>query len=226
MRFPALFLALALAGCRQEAARPPSNWEAKPDLALLTSLPIVFGERFGLDAPPSPLLKALEERFTVRAVDGPEQLRPMGLLLAVQPQAMTAERLVALDKWVRKGGRLMLLADPRLSWESSRPLGDRFRPPAEFPDSGLLQRWGLTLAPGSVEGETRVRLSATQELTVETAGVLTASGGSCKVDQGLLAVCSIGRGTVFVLADADAAMRDDAARLGELIDLLEAVRRG
>jgi hypothetical protein len=72
------------------------------------------------------------------------------LLLAAQPQALTAERLVALDKWVRDGGRLVLLADPLLRFDSSRPLGDRFRPPLRYPDTGLLAHWGL--AAGRLAG--------------------------------------------------------------------------
>ena len=143
MRLATFALALALVGCAQKGGSPPNS--DKPELALLTSLPIVFSESFGLDAPPNPLLKALEDDYAVRPVDGPEQLTPLGLLLAIQPQALTAERLVALDRWVREGGRLVLLADPQLDWESSRPLGDRFRPPYAFPDTGLLTHWGLAL---------------------------------------------------------------------------------
>ena len=67
------------------------------------------------------------------------------MLLAAQPRALPAEELVALDAWVRRGGRLLLLADPMLEWPSERPLGDRLRPPALFADTGLLQHWGLRL---------------------------------------------------------------------------------
>ena len=72
---------------------------------------------------------------------------PGGLLLAAQPQALTAERLVALDDWVRAGGRLVLLADPSLRWESSRPLGDRFRPPYAFPDPESIPDQALAEPP-------------------------------------------------------------------------------
>src|SRR6476469_3777585 len=122
-RLPLLLLA-GLGAC--EAHDPGSPTGEKPELALLTSLPIAFGESFGLDQKPSPLLGELEASYKVTPVDGPEQLRPGGLLLAAQPQALTAERLVALDKWVRDGGRIVLLADPSLRFESSRPLGDKF----------------------------------------------------------------------------------------------------
>ena len=143
MRFAILMMAAALSACQAESQAPGEG--PKPELALLTSLPIAFGESFGLDQQASPLLQQLEDSFTVRPVDGPEQLQPGGLLLAAQPQALTAERLVALDKWVREGGRVVLLADPFLAFESVRPLGDRFRPPLRYPDTGLLAHWGLRL---------------------------------------------------------------------------------
>ena len=60
-----------------------------------------------------------------------------------QPLAQPAEDLVALDDWVRGGGRVLLLADPMLEWPSKRPLGDPLRPPPMFMDTGLLAHWGL-----------------------------------------------------------------------------------
>lgn len=216
----ALAVAAALPGCRSEP--PPALPEDKPDLALLTSLPIVFAESFSLDTPPSPLLKALEERYSVRAVDGPEQLRPMGRLLAIQPQALTAERLVAIDRWVREGGRLVLLADPRLEWESSRPLGDRFRPPFDYPDRGLLGRWGLRLGDAPEEQPAERRAEGSWQMTVAGAGELTATGRNCAVQEKLVAICSIGRGTVVVVADADMAMMGEPLNHEALITFIEA----
>ena len=45
-------------------------------------------------------------------------------MLLAHPMAQTADALVDLDRWVRGGGRVLLLADPRLEWPSERPLGD------------------------------------------------------------------------------------------------------
>jgi hypothetical protein len=194
-------LALALAGCRDEAA--PTRSAPSSELALLTSLPLALSEGFTLDAPNHPLMDRLERSYSVRLVDGPEQLRPGGLLLAVQPQALTAERLVALDGWVRRGGRLLLLADPRFVWESSRPLGDKARPPFAYQDTGLLRHWGLTLAPGE-DGPALRQLGGT-EIVTGAPGTLQAGARSrCKVESGgLVARCAIARGTVVVVADAD-----------------------
>ncbi|GAA4011061.1 hypothetical protein GCM10022280_05650 [Sphingomonas swuensis] len=221
-----LLLALALVGCRQEAPASSSG-TARPELALLTSLPILFGEQFTLDQPRSPLLAALEKDYRVTAVDGPEQVAPGATLLAIQPQALTAERLVALDSWVRDGGRLVLLADPALRWESSRPLGDRFRPPYSFPDTGLLRHWGLTLRllEAGEEGATTLRLGKGRELTGQAGiGALAATGRECTATQAL-ARCTIGLGRVIVVGDADFAMSDDLDDLAALVSLVGEVAR-
>ena len=67
------------------------------------------------------------------------------MLLMAHPLAQPAEALVDLDRWVRDGGRLLLLADPKLDWPSKRALGDTLRPPPAFADTGLLAHWGLRL---------------------------------------------------------------------------------
>lgn len=206
MRTTLLLMLAMLGGCQAEPARPA----AKPELALLTSLPIVFGESFGLDQPRSPLLTELEERYTVVPIDGPEQLKPGGVLLAIQPQALTAERLVALDTWVRDGGRVVLLADPFLEYESMRPRGDRFRPPLRYPDTGLLAHWGLTL-DASVDN----RLEAVEtdlgrgvRLTASGLGSLTRQGGACTLSPArTLARCRVGQGYATIVADADFALK-------------------
>lgn len=213
---------LALAAC---SAGPPPTPSEKPDLALLTSLPIVFGEGFTLDLPKSPLLAALEERYSVRPVDGPEQLRADGLLLAIQPQALTAERLVALDKWVRGGGRLVLLADPRLTFESERPLGDRFRPPYSFPDTGLLRHWGLALGEGE-GGAGETDLGRGIRIVADQPGALTRAGGDCTLSPSRVAArCRIGKGYATIVADADFALADAAGNGQAVVALVRELGR-
>jgi len=48
--------------------QPPEHPSAKPKLMLLTTLPLVFGEKFGLEGGGSPALKALETRYIVTPV--------------------------------------------------------------------------------------------------------------------------------------------------------------
>lgn len=195
-------LLLALAGCRPAERQAPGT---RPPLALLTGLPLAFGETFTLAPAPSPVLSTLQGAFRVRLVDGPEATGRGGLMLAAQPRALTAERLVALDAWVRAGGRLLLLADPRLTWPSDRPLGDRQRPPYSFADTGLLAHWGLR-SEASPAGATTPVSFHLSGLTVQSdsPGRLTSTGGPCLVaTDARTAGCRLGRGRALVVADAD-----------------------
>ena len=123
------------------AARAPTE---RPTLALLTSLPLLFGESSRLDGGGSPALARLERDYHVVpiAVADAASLAGIALLLMAHPRAQPAEVLVELDAWVRGGGRLVLLADPVLEWQSERPLGDPLRPPPDFADTGLLGALG------------------------------------------------------------------------------------
>ena len=198
----AVVLALLAGGCRQVPVVPE---EPRPTLFLLTGLPIVFGEGFTLAAPASPVLAALQRTYRVRLIDDPAQLSAGGTLLAAQPHALTAERLVALDAWVRQGGRLLLLSDPRLTWPSDLPLGDRGRPPASFADTGLLAHWGLGIeAPPPGATAVHSFTIADQPVESDSPGRLTTSGGPCTVAvDGAFARCRLGKGRALVVADAD-----------------------
>ncbi|WP_037499657.1 hypothetical protein [Sphingomonas jaspsi] len=177
----------------------------KPTLALLTSLPIMFGERFGLDGGAGGLSAALAGDYELRsiAVTDAASLQPFHLLLMAHPRAQPAEALVDLDNWVRGGGRLLLLADPRLDWDSDRPIGDKLRPPPDFADTGLLAHWGLTLAGPSADGPVSVDADGLP-IVVSSPGQLSARNRRCAIAAGgLIARCQVGEGDVTVIADAD-----------------------
>lgn len=193
---------VAAAGLAFVTDRPsaPSS-PGRPELMLLTSLPLVFGEQFGLEGG-SPALAALETKFTVTpvAVADSASLARGRLLLMAHPLAQPAEALVELDRWVRRGGRLLLLADPMLEWPSERPLGDTLRPPPAFADTGLLAHWGLRLDTPDERGP-RLRKLGGQEIVTASPGVLA---GRCAVSgDRLVARCRIGKGAATVVADAD-----------------------
>ena len=187
---------------REGREMPPRAEADKPVLMLLTTLPLLFPEQFTLQGGGSKALTALETRYRVIpvATTGAEPLKEGRLLLLAHPLAQTAEALVDLDNWVRAGGRVMLLADPKLDWPSERPLGDKLRPPPAFADTGLLKHWGLSLHPPTQSGPQPRELAGRQILTASP-GSLT---GSCETeDDGLLSRCRIGKGRVTVVADAD-----------------------
>jgi hypothetical protein len=195
-------LLLLLVSCREATpAKAPDH--SRPELFLLTPLPLVWSEQFGLDQPGSPALKALEQEYRVSPVDLPSDVPKGGLLLAAQPRAMPAEELVKLDKWMRRGGRLVLLADPMLEWPSELPLGAPGRAPVAFPDTGLLKHWGLRLDAPDERGPRQLSLDGRQVLT-GSPGTLVRLGGDCTIaDNGLLARCQLGKGRATIIADAD-----------------------
>jgi hypothetical protein len=181
------------------APRPPAQ---RPVLLLLTSLPLVFNEQFSLQGGGSPALSSLQTRYRVVPISVTDRsdLAKGRLLLMAHPLAQPAEDLVELDRWVREGGRVLLLADPLLEWPSSRPLGDPLRPPPMFMDTGLLAHWGLRLDPPEKRGPAVRQLGGYQVLTV-SAGEMR---GPCEISTDrLVAHCRIGKGEVAVVADAD-----------------------
>lgn len=203
----AALVALMLAGCRQDQAPAVT---VRPPIHVLTSLPLILGEGFGLAPASGAAATFLRERYTLTPIDLPSQLPQGALLLAAQPRALPAEELVALDDWVRAGGRLLLLADPMLRWPSSRPLGDRLRPPIQYPDTGLLGHWGLRLdAPDQkFFDETGLR----QAMRLENFTVEDSDPGTLEIverrgcilrAEGAIADCSLGKGHATIIADAD-----------------------
>lgn len=210
-RLAAAALLGAAASCDAPATPPPH----RPELHLITSLPLLFGESFSLDAERPAVTAWLDQRYRLTPIDLPSQLPPGATLLMAQPRALPAEELVALDAWVRAGGKLLLLADPRLEWPSERPLGDRLRPPPMYPDTGLLGHWGLVLETPDKPGPVTVGA-----VTYGSPGALIATKRACAVDQAVTARCQLGRGEAIVVADADWLRGGDLAPLGTLIESL------
>ena len=196
-RLLALGLVLAAAGsCGQRHGQ--EREAARTQLYLITPLPLLFGDGFDVAFIRPPVTESLERRYSLQPVDLPSQVPAGATLLMAQPRALPAEELVALDRWVRDGGGLLLLADPRLEWPSRRPLGDKLRPPVMFADTGLLNHWGLRLDAPEMAGTVHQG-----DVTYISPGRLV-TDGPCKVSgEGLVAYCRIGRGEVAIVADAD-----------------------
>jgi hypothetical protein len=199
----ALVVMAAVALGRQHGAVEARPDSARPKLMLLTSLPLVFGEQFGLQNGGSKALQVIESRYTVVPIGSTNrsELGHAKLLLMAQPSAQTAEDLVELDRWVRAGGRLLLLADPMLVWPSVRPLGDKLRPPLSFADTGLLQHWGLRLDAPDQSGPVERKLGG-NTIVAGSPGKLVST--RCPIENGgFVARCKVGKGRVTIVADAD-----------------------
>lgn len=198
----ALIALLIFAAARERPAASSSRAIQRPTLLLITSLPLIFNEDFSLSGGGSPVLKELRKAYHVVPISitsSPELARGNLLLMAHAP-TQTAEDLVALDNWVRRGGRVLILADPMLEWPSKRPLGDPLRPSPMFMETGLLAHWGLRLDAPEERG-TQIRRLGSYDIVTLSPGHLT---GSCDLrDAGLEAHCRIGRGQAIIVADAD-----------------------
>ncbi len=187
---------------RTPDALPPRSPEERPVLLLLTSLPLMFGDQFSLENEQPPALQALRTRYQLQpiSVTDDQELKRGRLLLMAHPLAQPAEDLVALDRWVRGGGRVLLLADPMLEWPSERPLGDRLRPPSMFMDTGLLAHWGVRLDDPDERGPELRQLAGYQVLTVSPGSL----SGRCEISEDrLVAHCLVGKGKATIVADAD-----------------------
>ena len=200
-------------------AKPTGQSEtAASKIGLFTTLPIVWAESEDLrgllrsDAPPHWALAMLRRHGEVRPINSfmpqgkVQPLDAVGLLVMAQPRALAPQENVALDRWVRGGGRLLLFADPMLTEHSAYALGDRRRPQEVVLLSPILARWGLRLTFDDEQpaGESVVDLRAAS-LPVNLPGMLErASGGrGCELlAGGIAASCRIGQGRVLVVADA------------------------
>ncbi len=196
-------------------------------LGLFTSLPILWSEAEGvsaqLAAPAKPhwARRMLEEGRRIVPLD--TLLAPGALtdLLVAQPRPLEPAENVALDGWVRGGGRLLLFADPVLTSESQFALGDPRRPAGTVLLDPILAHWGLVLRTKAATGE-----SAGTPFPVDAPGEFAALAGvpqECRIEvAGLIADCRIGKGSALIVADAalldpadgaEAAIRAQALRL-------------
>lgn len=181
---------------------------------LLTGLPIIWGQGavedvLGGKTSPAAAYRWLAENYTLEPVDRitPENLSRNAVALLAQPRALDPEALVALDGWVRGGGRAFIFADPLLRWPAHFPLGDRRAPPAMTLLDPLLDHWGLRLDLQSLDPRAPVEtrsLAGGNTIALRAPGVLHSSNSACTIEgQGLVARCTIDKGAAIIVADAD-----------------------
>lgn len=186
----------------------------RPQLALMGTIPIYWGEADGFDAvvrgdsEPHWARALIEEAAEPVPIDylSAEALAPYHFLLMAQPRGLAPEENVALDAWVRGGGKLLLFADPMMTGESRFGIGDRRRPQDVALLSPILAHWGLELQfdPAQEEGLVAVDHFG-DRLPVNLRGTLEPLAGreDCAIPgDGLLAHCSLGTGQALIVADA------------------------
>jgi hypothetical protein len=188
----------------------------KPALGLMTTVPIYWrespsiGDMLDANAPKSWVRVQLERSYALVPLDTLDRaggLDRLDRLLLAQPRALSPAENVALDGWVRSGGRLLLFADPMLTAETSYAIGDRRRPQDVVLLSPILTRWGLSLSydEDQPRGERMVAGALPVDLAGRLATLPTApdAPARCSLESGrVVADCRIGQGRVVVVADA------------------------
>jgi len=178
----------------------------------MTALPL-----FGTTSDPGTLLNGPDQRARiVRTISARYRVVPLAhidakslegaILILAQPRGLAGEELVAIDAWVRGGGRVLVFTDPELVWPSELPLGDpRRAPPIGLLDP-LLSHWGLTLAsPAMSDAGPEGRITVGQStVAVAWAGRWQARNPGCTLEsEGLIVDCRIEKGRALLVADAD-----------------------
>lgn len=180
----------------------------QPRLTIITGLPLFWDEgnvidSLGESGNGNPAIAALRTAFDLRAADDISGLVSERLLLLAQPRPPGPAGLVAIDSWVRAGGKLLILTDPALRWPSRWPHGDPRRPPAQDGLGPLIAHWGLRLEPLPA-GPPSYRQIGRFRLMLADPGRFVAERPGCRVEtDGLVAHCRIGRGQVILISDAD-----------------------
>ncbi len=191
------------------------------DLAMMTSLPLIWGEAGNIETilsgevKPHLFYKALQRTYNVTALDsldsGILDRKNPDILLLAQNRPLAPSELVALDDWIRAGGRALILADPLLKMDSRYPLGDKRRPEAVSLMSPLFNRWGLNFTFDDTKdaglhimeaGDLRVRtysIGGFSRISKQDANIAECAPAELK----LMARCRIGKGKAILIADAD-----------------------
>ena len=221
-------LGVALGGATDGSDSPVRTTGQR--FGVLSSLPIYRAPQASVadmlaqgEVEPHWLRAELEQGNRLDPIDllNPQTLAGIDYLLLIQPRPLTPAENVALDDWVRGGGRVLLVSDPMLSGEPAFALGDPRNPQAISVTGPIEARWGLLLEPGRTgdDVERLVGISG-YEVPVALGGTFAKrapAGGdptNCALlSEDLVASCSIGQGHAVLLADATM-FEQDAATAG------------
>jgi len=219
---------LGLTACGSAPAPPAAPESPAPaaSLGLMTSLPLYWplgaavGDIAAGRAEPPWQRAALEQGFALEPLDtlspipalSPDNpdLAPLAnltRLAIIQPRGFSPADNVALDTWVRAGGRLLLVLDPALTGHYDLPLGDPRLPSRGALIPPVVARWGMAIRFDDAQssklvdaslGGTWLPLVLSGEVTIidpEAADcTLLASAAAAR--------CAVGEGQVTLIADA------------------------
>jgi hypothetical protein len=224
----AALLALLAAGCDRAPTAPAAGEGATPreKLGLMTSLPLYWPLEAGVEEIAAARVAlpwqraALEQVYQIEPLDSlasipgltadapaTDPLAGLTRLAVIQPRGLTPADNVALDQWVRSGGRLLLVLDPALTGEYDLPLGDPRRPADSALIPPVVARWGLAVRFDETQNEAVVeRTLGEAALPLALAGEVTiddpAAAACTLLANGAAVRCTVGKGAVTLIADA------------------------
>ncbi|XUU59383.1 hypothetical protein ACRAQ6_07245 [Erythrobacter sp. HA6-11] len=239
-------LLLAVLGVRGvKNTLPPGPGEP---VGLVTSLPIYWPDGADLtDLTQGELAspwtrRALELDYALRPMDAlspvaesgeplpglemPEDMvgdiSELDRLAIIQPRGLSAEDNVALDEWVKAGGRLLLVLDPMLTGHYETPVFDPRHPVGSALIPPVVARWGLEVQFDEMQAlDVRILEARYGLLPAIMAGelkLLDKGAGQCELDaEGVIAHCSIGQGKVTLVADAALFEAEDPGEEGAFV---------
>lgn len=200
----------ALLAILYRPAVAPTN---APAVTMLTGLPLRWSSGGGIAAmiaegtSDDPALARLEAVGPVSLVDSvvDHVPSPGGTLLIAHPRALAPQEMVAIDAFVRGGGRAVVLADALSGWPARHPLGDPRNPPVTSLLTPLLDHWGVTLgAAPAGEGRALPVDVGGARLHLFSAGRFDHLPPQCRAVAGeRVALCRIGMGEAWLVGDAD-----------------------
>jgi len=219
-----LALVLSLAGCSDRIPAPTGHDDGAARLAalppariaLMSGLALAMGEAGSVEAlvagegGPHPLYTRLAAHHAVDTVDRLDQFDAIApadrpdLVLLVQPRRLAPDELVALDAYLRGGGKELIFVDPWLEWPSRFALADPRAPPRVTLLSPLFGHWGLELIDPDPRGSRRA-----DRVGWVSAGRFVRRSGKigdavCTLSEGdRVARCRVGQGRAILVADAD-----------------------
>ncbi len=184
-----------------------------PPATMLTGLPLRWSEGRNLSEmlaaglSEDPALGRIEAAGPVHLVDSliDSPPPPGGALLLAHPRALAPGELVAIDGFVRGGGRAVILADALTGWPMRYPIGDPRNPPVTSLLTPLLDHWGVTLGAASAADRHIIPVDIDgARLRLSTAGRFGPLPATCRAYADRRVVrCRIGRGEVWLVGDAD-----------------------
>lgn len=175
----------------------PLRWSGSADLTTIFS-----GQSYD-----DIFLSQLESLGPVSLVDSFNGVPPPrdNIVFLVHPRAMAPQDLAAVDAHVRGGGRALILADALSSWPAAHPLGDPRNAPITSLLTPLLDHWAIQLdaVPHGQGGEAWAGFAG-HGLRLYSAGRFSAWPPGCVAVAGRTVLhCKIGRGSLWLVGDAD-----------------------